>query len=196
MTKTITRKDIVSLNTYRQGREEYLQKMIAYKQDRRIQLADSVSILFENRNTVLFQIQELIHCEDLEDSSEIDEYIEIYSGMLPQENELSATLFIELDDQMKLQELLVKLKGIEHHLSLVVEGEVIQAVFEEEHDDRDFTTSVHYLKFPITETAKNLLLNESADSLDVTIQLNHPQLTAKATLTPNNIKNIKKDLSN
>ena len=49
---------------------------------------------------------------------EIEEYIEIYEGMLPGENELSATLFIELDDQEKLTDLLVKLKGIEHHLSL------------------------------------------------------------------------------
>ena len=103
MTKTITRQDIVSLHTYRQGREEYLPKMIAYKKDRRIQLAENISILFENRNTVLFQIQELLHSEDLADPGEIDEYIEIYSGMLPLENELSATLFIELDDQLKLQ---------------------------------------------------------------------------------------------
>ena len=120
MTKTITRQDIVSLHTYRQGREEYLQKMIAYKKDRRVQLAENVSILFENRNTVLFQIQELLHSEDLADPGEIDEYIDIYSGMLPEENELSATLFIELDDQLKLHELLVKLTGIENHLSLVV----------------------------------------------------------------------------
>ena len=103
MTKTITRQDIVSLHTYRQGREEYLPKMIAYKKDRRIQLAENISVLFENRNTVLFQIQELLHSEDLADPGEIDEYIEIYSGMLPLENELSATLFIELDNQAKLQ---------------------------------------------------------------------------------------------
>ena len=195
MTKTITRQDIVSLHTYSQGREEYLPKMIAYKKDRRIQLAENISVLFENRNTVLFQIQELLHSEDLADPGEIDEYIEIYSGMLPLEDELSATLFIELDNQTKLSELLKKLKGIEHHLSLVVGGETVQAVFEEEHDDREFTTSVHYLKFPLTQTAKNLLLNESADTLDVTLQLNHPSLTAQVSLSPNSIKSLQKDLT-
>lgn len=195
MTKTITRQDIVSLHTYRQGREEYLPKMIAYKKDRRVQLDENISILFENRNTVLFQIQELLHSEDLADPQEIDEYIDIYSGMLPGENELSATLFIELDNQAKLQELLVKLKGIEHHLSLVVGGEKVQAVFEEEHDDRGFTTSVHYLKFPLTPTAKNLLLNESADSINVTLHLNHPSLQAKVSLSPNCIKSLQKDLA-
>lgn len=195
MTKTITRQDIVSLHTYRQGREEYLPKMIAYKKDRRVQLAENVSILFENRNTVLFQIQELLHSEDLADPGEIDEYIDIYSGMLPEENELSATLFIELDDQLKLHDLLVKLSGIENHLSLVVGGETVQAVFEEEHDDRGFTTSVHYLKFPLTQSVKNSLLNESADTLDVTLHLNHPNLTAQVSLTPNTIKSLQKDLA-
>jgi hypothetical protein len=191
MTKTITRQDIPSLSTYRQGREEYLQKMITYKNERRIKLAENISILFENKNTVLFQILELTNSEDLEDPSEIDEYIEIYSGMIPNENELSATLFIELDDQLKLTDLLVKLKGIEHHLLLNVEGEAVQAVFEEEHDDREFTTSVHYLKFPLTKQAKNLLLNEEAS---VTLELNHPNLTSKASLPANSVRNLQKDL--
>ena len=195
MTQTITRQDLVSINTYRKGREEYLQKMIAYKNDRRVQLSEHISVLFENRNTVLFQIQELLNSEDLEDPQEIDEYIDIYSGMLPDENELSATLFIELDNQSKLSELLVELKGIEHHLRLVVGSETIQAVFEEVHDDREFTTSVHYLKFPFTQTAKDLLLNGSIDSLDATLQLNHPNLAEKVTLSANCIKSLQKDLS-
>ena len=195
MTKTITKQDLVSLHTYREGREEYLQKMITYKKDRRIRLDEHISILFENKNTVLFQILELLNAEDLEDQEEIDEYIGIYSGMLPLENELSATLFIELDDQLKLQDLLVKLTGIEHHLTLNIGNETIQAVFEEEHDDRGFTTSVHYLKFPVTQAAKDLLLNGSADSLNVSISLSHPNLTANVDLNPISIKSLQKDLS-
>ncbi|MBB6445389.1 DUF3501 family protein [Bacillus benzoevorans] len=194
MTLTISKQDIVPLNVYRQGRDEYVKKMIDYKKTRRIKLGEYISILFENKNTVLFQILELLHSEDLEDPAEIEEYLDIYSGMLPGENELSATLFIELDNQEKLQDLLVKLKGIEHHLTLTIAGETNQAVFEEEHDDRDFTTSVHYLKFPLTQTAINLLTGSSADSIDVKLILNHPSLTASVTLSPNNISSIQKDL--
>lgn len=192
MSMTITRQDIVPLKTYRQGRDEYLQKMIAYKNARRLRLGEHISLLFENKNTVLFQIQELLDCEDLEDQGEIDEYIDIYSGMLPGENELSATLFIELDDQLKLTELLTKLKGIEHYLSFTVGDETIQAVFEEEHDDREFTTSVHYLKFPFTETAKNYLLTGTGN---VTLTLNHPYLTVKSPLSQDCLKSLQKDLS-
>lgn len=195
MTKSITRQDLIPLNTYRQGRVEYIEKMIAYKNKRRIKIAENISLLFENRNTVLFQIQELANSEDLIDPNELDEYIDIYAGMLPDENELSATLFIELDNQERLADLLIKLKGIEHHLTLLVENEPIKAVFEEEHDDREFTTSVHYLKFPLTETAKEMIANASADSVHLTIQLSHPNLTEKTVLLPDCIKSLQKDLA-
>lgn len=195
MTTSITRQDLLPLNTYRHRRDEYIQKMIAYKNQRRIKLAQNISILFENRQTVLFQIQELINSEDLTDTNELNEYIEIYSGMLPQENELSATLFIELDNQDLLADLLIKLKGIEHHLTLMIDNEPIKAVFEEEHDDREFTTSVHYLKFPLTQAAKNLLLNEPADKLNVSLNLNHPNLSEKVTLSAASISSLQKDFS-
>lgn len=196
MTTTISRQDLIPLNTYRERRDEYIRKMIEYKNNLRVKLADNLSLLFENRNTVLFQIQELINSEDLTDPAELDEYIEIYAGMLPNENELSATLFIELDDQEQLSDLLVKLKGIEHQLTLFVNNEPIKAKFEEEHDDREFTTSVHYLKFPLTKAAKDLLLSTDIESLDVTLHLTHPNLSAKAALPSSCIKILQKELAN
>ncbi len=194
MSKTITRQDLIPLNTYRQGRDEYIQKMIAYKNNRRVRLADIISLLFENRNTVLFQIQELVNSEDLIDPNELDEYIEIYKGMLPNDNELSATLFIELDNQEKLADLLKELKGIEHHLTLFIGDEANQAVFEEVHDDREFTTSVHYLKFPLTQKAINLLNSMEADSLTLTLRLDHPNLSEQVTLPSECVKSLQKDL--
>lgn len=195
MKETITRQDLIPLNTYRQGRNEYIQKMISYKNKRRVKLSQNISILFENRHTILFQIQELVNSEDLTDPIELDEYIDIYSGMLPNENELSATLFIELDNQKELADLLVKLKGIEHHLTLFVENEPVKAVFEEEHDEREFTTSVHYLKLPFTSTAIDLLLNKPEDSITLSLSLDHPELSEKVTLTQECIKSLKSDLT-
>ncbi|MCQ6280375.1 DUF3501 family protein [Bacillus sp. EB600] len=194
MNDIITRQDLIPLRTYRQGRDEYIKKMIAYKNNRRVKVAQNISILFENRNTVLFQIQELVNSEDLTDPNELDEYISIYAGMLPDENELSATLFIELDNQEQLADLLKKLKGIEHHLTLFVGNEPNQAVFEEVHDDREFTTSVHYLKFPLTETSKSLLLNGSTDKLTLTLSLDHPNLSEKVTLSASCAASLQKDL--
>lgn len=195
MNKLIVPNDLVSLSVYRQGREEYLQKMISYKKNRRIKLGDNISLLFENFNTILFQIQELVNSEDLTDADEIAEYIEIYSGMLPAENELSATLFIELDDQNKLTDLLKKLKGIEHHLSLVVGEEKVKGVFEEEHDDREFTTSVHYLKFPLSSIARELLLQHPEQLPEVKLSLDHPNLSVDTMLSSNTVQSLITDLN-
>ena len=194
MSTTITRKDLTPFALYRERREEYLHKMIAYKKNRRIKLSNHISLLFENRATVLFQLHELINSEDLTDTQEIDEYIEIYSGMLPAQHELSATMFIEMDNQKLLEELLVQLKGVEYHLSLVVGSETIPATFEEVHDDREFTTSVHYLKFLLTESAIEQLLGMEPSSLDVQVVLNHPNLSATVKLSADHIASLKHDL--
>lgn len=194
MTMPITRKDIVSLDTYRKSRDEYVTKMIAYKKNRRVQLSDHISVLFENRNTVLFQILELVNSEDLTDPVELDEYIDIYSYMVPSENELSATLFIEWDDLDNLGKFLVSLKGIENYLQLVVGDETIQAVFEEEHDDREATTSVHYLKFPLTQSAKKRL-QDADDTLQVILKLVHPNVSEETVLPVVCLNSIQNDLA-
>ncbi|SDO12723.1 Protein of unknown function [Paenibacillus sp. yr247] len=193
MTATITLQDIIPLEIYRQGRDESFNRMMAYKNDRRVRLAPHFSLLFENRRTVLFQIQELANSEDLTDPRELREYIDIYASMLPSGNELSATLFIELDNQQQLEELLRKVKGIERHLSLKLGNEKVQAIFEEEHTDRDFTTSVHYLKFSLNEAAKRYLINGSADSLDARLVLDHPHLASEIKLTKATIISLQND---
>jgi len=194
MGETITQRDVLPLNVYRSRREEYLRKMIEYKGNRRVRLGEYMTLLFENRQTVLFQIQELVHCEDLTAEDELSEYIDIYSGMLPAENELSATLFIEIDDQRKLEEALVKLKGIEHHLQLKVGDEAIQAVFEEIHDDREFTTSVHYLKFPLSQTAVSYLKSHNAEDVGLVLVLNHPHAVAETRLPAVTVESLQNDL--
>jgi len=195
MTIAITRQDLLPPHSYRDGRSEYIDKMISYKKNRRIKLAPHISLLFENRNTVLFQIQELVNSEDLTDPKEIDEYIAIYAGMLPDNNELSATLFIEMDIQETLQELLAQLKGIEQYLFMIAGGEKIRAVFEDEHDDREYTTSVHYLKFPLTPTVQAYLIDTASADVELCLVLKHPNLFSDIKLSPETVSSLQKDLA-
>lgn len=189
----ITLKDIVPLSTYRQGRAEYVHKMIAYKKKRRVALGDHLSLLFENRQTVLFQVLELLHTEDLEERKEIQEYLDIYNPMIPAAHELSGTLFIEADEQELLERLLVDLRGIEHHLFLLVGDSKIQAVFEEEHTG-EVTSSVHYVKFPLPSEAEAYLRNTPAEEARVHLLVNHPKATAEAALSAETIAALQEDL--
>ncbi len=193
MADYISLKDVVPLHAYRTHREEYMRKMIAYKKSRRVKVGEYISLLFENRQTILFQIQELVNSEDLTDPDEIEEYIQIYSAMLPTRDELSATLFIEIDNLQLLEEKLRELMGIEHTLSLDIGGEMIPAIFEEEHTDRELTTSVHYLKFPLTESAKEYLLQHSTVVPEVCILLHHPLLQVDSLLTSDHIHALQED---
>ncbi|GIM45154.1 fructose-bisphosphate aldolase [Collibacillus ludicampi] len=189
----LTLQDVVPLSTYRKNRDPYVKKMIAYKAKRRVSLAEHVSLLFENRQTVLFQVLELVHSEDLTDQREIAEYLDIYNPMIPGEQELSATLFIEADNQALLERLLTDLRGIEHHLYLVTGDKQIQGVFEEEHTG-DVTSSVHYLKFPLDEQARNYLCSTPADQANVRVVLTHPKLSAELALPPEIIASLREDL--
>ena len=67
-------------------------------------------------------------------------------------------------------------------------------MFEEVHDDREFTTSVHYLKFPLTQKAKILLSDEAPESLHLTIELDHPNLTVQVVLPSECVRSLQKDL--
>ena len=191
---TIDQKDLIPFTTYKKNRDEYIRKMIAYKNARRVRLDPNVSLLFENRQTVFFQIQELVYSEDLTDSKEIQEYIDIYASMLPDLNELSATLFIEIDDQLTLEKFLTKMKGIEHTLFMKVGDETLQAVFEEVHDDREFTTSVHYIKIPLTENAISYLKSTAPENAKVSILLDHEALHSEAVLSAESVRSLQADL--
>src|SRR5262245_32179910 len=70
--------------------------VIALKQRRRVPLGDNLTLLFENRATVIFQIQEMVRTEGIVDEAKVQEEIDAYAALLPQQNELSATLFIEI----------------------------------------------------------------------------------------------------
>ncbi len=191
----IDQKDLIPFSTYKKSRDEYIRKMIAYKNARRVRLDSSISLLFENHQTVFFQIQELVYSEDLTDSEEIKEYIDIYSTMIPDANEFSATLFIEIDDQLLLEKFLAKMKGIEHTLFMKVGDETLQAVFEEVHDDREFTTSVHYVKIPLTENAKSYLKVTAPENAKVSILLDHESLHSEVRLSVDTVSSLLSDLT-
>jgi len=108
-------------------------------------------VLFENRDTILFQIQEMARIEKMTSDEQIAAELEVYNPLIPEPGELSATLFIELTDEPSLREWLGKMVGIERALRLEIGDEVVPSVPEEAHEEQltreDVTSSVHYVRF-------------------------------------------------
>ena len=151
--KKITLDDIKGLDAYEQVREEFRRRIIELKKKRRVAIGQQVSLVFENRDTVIFQIQEMLRAERITDLDKIREEIATYNDLIPEAGELSATLFLEIEDQDHLREQLLKFLGIDEAVFLKVGGRSIRACFEEGRSKEDKISAVQYVKFPMDEDA-------------------------------------------
>ena len=152
--RKLTVDDIVDHRAYERERDEFRAAVIAMKKRRRIALGDLVTIVFENTDTMRFQVQEMARAERMLTDDAIAGEVATYNELVPEPGELSGTLFIELTDDAALREWLPKLRDIEFHVFFEVgvrgSGSRVQAVprDEERLTRDDITSTVHYLKFP------------------------------------------------
>src|SRR4029079_1767281 len=109
------------------------------------------SCVFENRDTALMQIQDMLRTERITREAAVLHEVETYNQLVPGDHELSATVLIEIDDKAERESFLFEAKGLDRAFSLVVDGERTQGKHDEARENPDRTTAVHYLKFPLGE---------------------------------------------
>lgn len=154
--KPVTVDDLeLDLDAYGARRDESRAAAIALKKVRRISLGDVVTLVFENRETLRHQVQEMVFVERTTDLAKIAEELEVYNPLMPTSHALSATMFLELPDMATLKAELPRLAGIEHCFSLTVDGDTAKAVGEEGRSREDYTATVHYLRFPLTDEQRD-----------------------------------------
>jgi hypothetical protein len=178
--RKLTLHDVKDLREYEREREAFRAEIIAAKQRRRISLGDLMSIVFENAATMRFQIQEMARAERMLRDEQIAQELETYNELIPEDGELSGTLFIEIDDSEALQYWLPRLVGIHEHLHLVVAGATITGRGQDL--DRltraDTTPTVHYLKFHFTPEQQRAFATGR-----VRIVIDHPEYDVDVELT-------------
>src|ERR687892_252479 len=149
--KKVAMDDIMGFAAYEQVREKFRQRIIELKQRRRVPVGDKVTLLFENRDTVIFQIQEMMRAERIADLDKIREEIDVYNELIPEPGALSATLFLEIEDQVRLREELLKFLGIDETVYLKVGNHSIHARFEEGRSKEDKISAVQYVRFAFVD---------------------------------------------
>ncbi|MFI5041218.1 MAG: DUF3501 family protein [Acidimicrobiales bacterium] len=185
MTK-LTPADIADLRAYERERQEFRDRIIALKKRRRVHLGPVVTALFENRETIRFQIQEMARAERMLTDEAIQGELDAYNPLIPDPAELSATVFIELRSEVELREWLPKLVGLERALELVIGegpgGVVVKARPEAGHEAQltreDITASVHYVRWSLAASEIDRFAAEP-----VVLAVNHPQYSHGATLS-------------
>lgn len=197
MAAKLTLDDIADLRAYEREREDFRARVIALKRRRRLQVGPVITLVFENRDTVRFQIQEMARAERMLTDEAIQGELDTYNPLIPGRGELSATLFIELTSEGELREWLPKLVGIERAVDLVVEDGpepvIIRAQPEEGHAAQltrdEITASVHYIRWSLTPDEVARVQGGS-----VAIVVDHPNYPHRASVTDGTRSELLDDL--
>ena len=171
--------DLMNIIEYEKVRNEYREELMLYKKNRRISLGPNITITFENRRTMTFQIQEIMRAERLVHNENIQEEIDIYNSLLPQKNSLSATLFIEVTEERKIKPILNQFIGLTEGDTLFLEigGKKIFAEFEAGREESDKISSVHYVQFSIKQELIPFFKNDEDIKLKIDYnEYSHSQL--------------------
>ncbi|MCH7939140.1 MAG: DUF3501 family protein [Candidatus Marinimicrobia bacterium] len=158
--------DLLDITEYEKIRPESRQEVMDHKKIRRIQLGSEISLTFEDRTTIIFQIQEMMRAERLVHDSQIQAEIDVYNDLIPDQGELSATLFIEITESDQVKEKLHKFLGLTdgESLWLQVGDTKIYATFEEGRAEEDKISSVHYIRFTLTKSVQESLENSAIEA--------------------------------
>lgn len=176
--KKIDRSEILPLGEYEAIRDRFRARVIELKKARRVRINEEISLLFENHDTMLLQVQEMLRTERITNEKGIAHEIETYNELVPGPGELSATLFIEIPDRDRREEMLVRLCAIEEHVVFEIGDQRVRAQFEEGRRDRGRAAAVQYLRFALGDSALAALRARREAALVV----DHPHLSARVPL--------------
>lgn len=145
----LTQQDLLPPADYERERDAFRQRIIALKRRRRIEVGGKISLVFENRETLQFQVQEMVRAERIFDPPKIQEELDVYNALLPGAGELSATLFIEITDQDRIKTELDGLQGIDRGetVALLVDSQAVWGLFEGGHSNEEKLSAVHFVRF-------------------------------------------------
>jgi hypothetical protein len=180
--RKLTVDDIVDLRAYERERSEFRARVIETKKRRRIGLGPLMTIVFENTDTMRFQVQEMARAERMLRDEQIAHEVDTYNDLIPGPGELSGTFFIEITDNADLRAWLPKLVGIQRHVWVEVVGERVPAVeLDEERLTREdeITSTVHYLRFRFAPEQQAAFA-----AGPVRLVVDHPEYEAEVELTP------------
>ena len=147
--KPLTQADLLSMADYERQREQFRSQIIALKQRRRIFVGPLLTLVFENRETLRFQTQEMIRVEHILDPRKVQDELDVYNALMPGTGELSATLLIEITEQDRMKEWLDMFMGLDHGEKVAIRAgnEQVFGQFEGGHSHETKISAVHFVRF-------------------------------------------------
>ena len=146
---SLTQQDLIPHAQYEQQREAFRRRIIDLKRRRRISIGALVTLVFENRETLQFQIQEMVRAERILDPAKVQDELDVYNALLPRTGELSATLLIEITEADLMQYWLDAFMGLDRGETVALKAgtEQVFAEFEGGHSHDTKISAVHFVRF-------------------------------------------------
>jgi hypothetical protein len=158
--KLLSREDLLSLEQYAEQRANFRDHVMAHKKDRRVNIGPHLTLYFEDRLTIQYQVQEMLRIEKIFEAGAIQEELDTYNPLIPDGSNLKATAMFEFEDVELRQKRLRELVGVENHIWLQVEGfEKVYAIANEdlERSTDEKTSAVHFMRFELEAEMKDAL---------------------------------------
>lgn len=192
--RKLTIDDIADARAYERERAELRAHVIELKRRRRVSLGTVVTLMFESRDTMRYQVQEMARVERIFTDAGIQEELDVYNPLIPEPGQLCATLFIELTSDDQMREWLGKLVGIEHSvLFRLTDGTTVRCVVDPQHAAQltreHVTAAVHYVTFAFTPD------QVAAFGEGTVLAIDHPQYLEAVELAPSTIAELRADLA-
>jgi len=192
--KKITNADILPLADYERVRAILRPLFIHEKERRRLAVGSHLTFIFENAQTSWYQIEEMIRSEKMTDGDAIQHEIDTYNELIPAPGELVATLLIEYAEAAEREAALLRLVGLERHLSLVLGAKKIPASFDDRQMSTEKISAVQFVRFPLQGVSGPQLL-ELARKGEAAIMAYHPSLAARGEISGLLASSLAEDLA-
>ena len=190
--RQIEKKDLMPATAYAEKRKQIRKNLVEFKKNRRIALGPYATFYFESFETMVAQIQEMLHIEKGGDEQLKDE-LNAYNPLVPNGKELTATLMFEIDNPLSRGAFLGKVGGIEEKIFIKINDEVIKAVPENDVDRTSAegkASSVHFIHFKFND---NQISKFKSDIINIELGIDHKEYSHATKLTDDNIKSLSAD---
>ncbi len=186
----VARAEILGLAEYEQVREPFRRRIMALKAARRVALGTNMTVLFENHDSALLQIQEMLRTERITAEKALLHELETYNELVPGPREFSATVFIEYPERALRERMLVALAGVETAFYVRVAGERLSVTPDLRGTDQTRTMAVQYVKFPLSDAALGALRE---DLREVSLGVEHAAYCAEVVLSRATVASLRED---
>ncbi|MDB0029712.1 DUF3501 family protein [bacterium] len=187
--RQIEKQDLLPSDVYAKSRKQIRKDLVEFKKDRRIALGPYATFYFESFETMVAQVQEMLHIEKGGDEQLKDELI-AYNPLVPNGKELTATLMFEIDNPISRAAFLGKVGGIEEKIFMKINDEIVKAVPEEDVDRTSAegkASSVQFIHFKLND---DQISKFKSDSATIELGIDHKEYTHTTKLAENSVKSL------